>query len=147
MCKFQFKEVRSQATVRTMWCSRPDAHQLATSVWTMRTFRPDAHQCLETLNCSRLHPSGRNGKSFGHFKSSRRIQCSSASVRTTWQYHPDAIQCSSRNWISCPDTDRETATVRTHFRLPGRFLHTSQCFNYDSLLEYRIEKKLVSLER
>jgi hypothetical protein len=46
-------------------------------------------------------------------KSSRRIQSSSASVRTTWQYRPDAIQCSSRNWISCPDTDRETATVRT----------------------------------
>jgi hypothetical protein len=37
----------------------------------------------------------------------------SPSVRTTWQYRSDAIQCLSRNWISCPDTDRETVTVRT----------------------------------
>jgi hypothetical protein len=42
---------------------RPDAHQSATSVRTTRTFRPDAHQCLEASNSSRLHPSGRNGKS------------------------------------------------------------------------------------
>jgi len=47
--------------------SHLDAHQLATSVWTTRTFRPDAHQYLETLNCSRLHPSGRNSKSSGHY--------------------------------------------------------------------------------
>jgi len=42
---------------------RPDAHQSATSIRTTRSFRPDAHQCLEALNSSRLHPSGRNGKS------------------------------------------------------------------------------------
>jgi len=36
----------------------------ASSVRTMRTFRPDAHQCLEALNSSKLHPSGRNGKLF-----------------------------------------------------------------------------------
>jgi hypothetical protein len=41
----------------------PDAHQSATSVRTTRSFRPDAHQCLEASNSSRLHPSGRNGKS------------------------------------------------------------------------------------
>jgi hypothetical protein len=35
----------------------------------------------------------------------------SASVQTTWQYRPDDIQCSSRNWISCPNMDREIATV------------------------------------
>jgi hypothetical protein len=45
--------------------SRPDAHQLATSVWTTRSFRPDSHQCLEASNNSRLHPSGRNRKSSG----------------------------------------------------------------------------------
>jgi hypothetical protein len=37
----------------------------ASSVRTMRIFRPDAHQCLEALNSSSLHPSGRNGKSSG----------------------------------------------------------------------------------
>lgn len=45
--------------------SRPDAHQSATSVRTTRSFRPDVHQCLEASNNSRLHPSGRNGKSSG----------------------------------------------------------------------------------
>jgi hypothetical protein len=44
---------------------RLDAHQSATSVWTTRSFSPDAHQCLEASNSSRLHPSGRNGKSSG----------------------------------------------------------------------------------
>jgi hypothetical protein len=50
-------------------------------------------------------------------KSSRRIQCSSASVRTTWQYRPDAIQCSSRNWVSVSDTNmgRHLQTVRMLF--------------------------------
>jgi hypothetical protein len=44
---------------------RPDAHLSATSVRTTITFRLDAHQCLEASNSSRLHPSGRNGKSSG----------------------------------------------------------------------------------
>jgi hypothetical protein len=44
----------------------PDAHQSATSIQTMWQYSPDAHQRLKTLNCSRLHPSGRNGKSSGH---------------------------------------------------------------------------------
>jgi hypothetical protein len=44
---------------------RPDAHQLATSIRTTRSFCLDAHQCLEASNISRLHPSGRNGKSSG----------------------------------------------------------------------------------
>jgi hypothetical protein len=39
----------------------------ASSVRMPRTFRPDAHQCLEILNCSRLHPSGHNGKSSGRY--------------------------------------------------------------------------------
>jgi hypothetical protein len=57
---------------------RPDAHQSAASVRTTRTFRPDAHQCLETSNSSRLHPSGRNGKSSGcssEFKKIPVFQC------------------------------------------------------------------------
>jgi hypothetical protein len=44
---------------------RSDAHQSATSARTTRTFRLDAHQFLEASNNSRLHPSGRNGKSSG----------------------------------------------------------------------------------
>jgi hypothetical protein len=52
---------------------RPDAHQLATSVWTTRTFRPDAHRCLEASNSSRLRPSERNGKSSGRFTEFEKI--------------------------------------------------------------------------
>jgi len=37
----------------------------ASFIRTTRTFRPDAHQCLKASNSSRLHPSGRNGKSSG----------------------------------------------------------------------------------
>jgi hypothetical protein len=33
-------------------------------------------------------------------QSSRKSQCSSASVRTTWLYRPDAIQCLTRNRVS-----------------------------------------------
>jgi hypothetical protein len=44
---------------------RPDAHQSVTFVRTTRSFRPDSHQCLKASNNSRLHPSGRNGKSSG----------------------------------------------------------------------------------
>jgi hypothetical protein len=48
-------------------------------------------------------------------KSSRRIQCSSASVRMTWQYRPDAIQCSTSNRVSVSDTNmgRQLQIVRT----------------------------------
>jgi hypothetical protein len=45
----------------------------ASSVRTTRTFRSDAHQCLETSNCSRLQPSGRNGKSFGRYSEFEKI--------------------------------------------------------------------------
>jgi hypothetical protein len=38
-------------------------------------------------------------------KSSRRIQSSSVSVRTSWQYRPDAIQSSKSNRVSVSDTD------------------------------------------
>jgi hypothetical protein len=98
-----------------MWCSRPDIHQLATSVRTTRTFRPDAHQCLETSNCQDCIRPDIMANHLAAIKSSRRIQCSSASVRTTWQYRPDAIQCSTSNRVSVSDTDmgRQLQTVRT----------------------------------
>jgi hypothetical protein len=41
---------------------------------------------------------------------------------------------------------RKGNTIPTLFRFPGGFLHMSQCFYHNSLLEYRIETKLVSLE-
>jgi len=86
-------------------------------------FYPDAH-------LSKHHPSGRQELSVrtSHcvqkllivqgcirlnvianrpttIQSLRRIQYSSASVRTTWQYRPYAIQCSTSNRISVLDTD------------------------------------------
>jgi hypothetical protein len=57
---FRFPVSRSDDVV-----FRPDAHQSATSVRTTRSFRLDANECLEASNSSRLHPSGRNGKSSG----------------------------------------------------------------------------------
>jgi hypothetical protein len=39
------------------------------------------------------------------FQSSRRIQNSSVSIWTTWQYDPDASQCSTSKRISFADTD------------------------------------------
>jgi len=38
-------------------------------------------------------------------QSSRRIQRSNASIWTTWQYRPDAIQCSTSNRVFVSDTD------------------------------------------
>jgi len=72
---------------------RPDTHQSATSFWTTRTFRLDAYQCLEASNSSSLHPSGLMANRLDALQSSRSSQCSSESVRTTWIYRPDAIQC------------------------------------------------------
>jgi hypothetical protein len=77
-----FKEVLfgSLSAVRTMWYSartlisqqHPSGRRgipsgcssvKASSIRTTRTFRPEAHQFLEASNSSRLHLSGRNGKS------------------------------------------------------------------------------------
>jgi hypothetical protein len=48
-------------------------------------------------------------------QSSRKSQCSSSSVRTTWLYRPDAIQCLTRNRVSASrhSYGKTTATVRT----------------------------------
>jgi hypothetical protein len=50
----------------------------ALSVRTTKTFRLDAHQCLEASNSSRLHPSGRNGKSsrrYSKFEKNPAFKC------------------------------------------------------------------------
>jgi len=83
---------------------RPYAHQSATSVQTMRTFHPDAHQCLETSTVQDCIRSDVMANRPASTQSSRRIQRSSASVRTTWQYRLDAIQCSISNRVSISDT-------------------------------------------
>jgi hypothetical protein len=87
--RFQIREVGSQATLRTMWCSRSDAFQLATSVRTTRTFRPNVPQCLEA---SALKMSGRQ----------------SNTVRTLGQASP----ISTRSWISLVDTVWEVSARR-----------------------------------
>jgi hypothetical protein len=48
-------------------------------------------------------------------QSSRRSQCSSASVRTTWLYRPDAIQCLTSIRISASrhSYGKTAATIRT----------------------------------
>jgi len=68
-------------------------------------------------------------------QSSRRSQCSSASVRTTWQYRPDAIKCltSMRVFASRHSYGKTVATVRmmssirqdvhTKFNSPDVSLH------------------------
>lgn len=60
----------------------------APSVRMNRTFFPDIME---------NHPAA--------IQSSRRIQRSSASVRKTWQYRSDAIQCWTSNRVSISDTD------------------------------------------
>jgi hypothetical protein len=52
-------------SVRTLISQQHPSGQRDLSVRTTRSFHPDAHQCLEAWNSSRLHPSGRNGKSSG----------------------------------------------------------------------------------
>jgi hypothetical protein len=49
------------------------------------------------------------------FQSSRKSQCSSASVQTTWLYRPDALQCLTRNRVSASrhSYGKTAATVRT----------------------------------
>jgi hypothetical protein len=85
------------------------------AVRTMRSFRPDTHQCLEASNSSRLHPSGRNSNRLDALQSLRKSQCFSASVRTTWLYHSDAIQCLTRIRVSASrhSYGKTAATVRT----------------------------------
>jgi hypothetical protein len=87
---------------------RPDAHQSATSVRTTRTFGPDAHQCLEASNSSRLHPSGRNGKSSERSSEFEKIP-------VFQRIRPDAIQCLTSIRVSAlrHSYGKTAATVRT----------------------------------
>jgi hypothetical protein len=97
----------SLSAVRTTWF-RSDAHQSAISVRTMRSFRPDTLQCLKASNSSRLHPSGRNGKSSGCSSEFKKIP--------VFQYiRPDAIQCLTRIKVSASrhSYGKTDATVRT----------------------------------
>jgi hypothetical protein len=73
--------------------NRPDDVVFPSGRSSVSNIRPDAHQCLETSNCQDcIRPNVMANRS-ATIKSSRRIQCSSASVGTTWQYRPDDIQC------------------------------------------------------
>jgi len=65
LCRLQLREVESHVSVWTTQSKSPEAHYSATYVRTRWQYRPDAYQFLETSNCSRLHPSERNGKSSG----------------------------------------------------------------------------------
>jgi hypothetical protein len=65
LCRFQLREIGSHVSARKTQSKRLDAHQSTTYVRTRWQYRSDSHQCLETLNCSKLHPSGRNGKLSG----------------------------------------------------------------------------------
>jgi hypothetical protein len=64
----------SLLTIRTTWYSVRTLINQQHPSGRQDLFRPDIHQCLEA------------------HQSSRRSQCSSASVQTTWLYHSDAIQ-------------------------------------------------------
>lgn len=59
---------------KILWSLEASLFWFPATVRTTCLFRPDTHQCLEA------------------HQSSRRSQCSSASVRMTWLYHSDAIQ-------------------------------------------------------
>lgn len=143
---------RQLQTVRTMWCSHPDAI-LGKENCTAEVKRSDA----------RATPSG-CGLDMEAFRAilERRLQLI---VRTRPLVFRSYLSAQISNWdeisvigkltkryTTWPSgRPRETfgrtsKTVRTHFRLSRRFLLTSQCFYHNSLLEYRIETKLVSLE-
>jgi len=86
LCRFQLREVRSHASVRTSLSIVLTLISQATSILTTWLFRPDSHQCLEVSNCSSLHPSRRSSE----FQKNPTFKCISESVQTTWLYRLDA---------------------------------------------------------
>jgi hypothetical protein len=95
MCSFQVKRNR-------ILSFRPNS----------RVMHPDGHQCL-LLKLASVRML---------FRVPEESNVSSASIRTTWQYRPDAIQCSTSKMISFVDTNmgrqlqpsgRQGNTVRT----------------------------------
>jgi len=93
LCRFQLREVGSQASVRSSPVKRPDAHQSATSVRTTWQYCPDAHQCLEDSNRSRLHPS-RCSSEFdkkSNFLHRHRYGKIATSIQMTGKHRSDAI--------------------------------------------------------
>jgi hypothetical protein len=132
LCRFQDREVESLAYVRT-------------SLSTVRTL------------ISKQHPSGCGGNTVhtpisveklrgiqgfirpnvmatcpDALQSSKRIQRSSASVRTTLQYRPDAFQFSTSKRISFADTD-----MGRQLQLSGRQVYTVRTL---SLIRQDMEK-------
>jgi len=93
MCRFQLGEVGSQAIFWTMWCSHPDAHQLATSVQTTSTFCPNAPQCpadndedIQTSEQHRLDARSISIQQEVGFHKSTLFGKSLQAARTTWQH-------------------------------------------------------------
>jgi hypothetical protein len=106
--KFSRLYLSSLSAVRTTWYSvRTLISQQHPSG------RPSMSRSFEQFKVSSV--SGCNGKSSGHSSEFEKIQCSSASVRTTWLYRPDAIQCltSIRVSASRHSYGKTAATVRT----------------------------------
>jgi hypothetical protein len=67
-CKKAISVVKEDSVQIPCFCpdnpvKHPNPHQSATSVWKMWQYPLDPHQCLKASNYSRLHLSGRNGKS------------------------------------------------------------------------------------
>jgi hypothetical protein len=110
-----FKEVYfgSLSAVRTTWLYRQDAHQLGTSVWT-------TWYSVQTLICqSIIRPDDENFPSRRLSVSRSFKQFKIATVRTTWLYRPDAIQCltSIRVSSSRHSYGKTATTVRTMFSI------------------------------
>jgi hypothetical protein len=86
LCRFQLREVRSQVTIRTMWCSRPDALQLATSV---RTPRSVLQINIEDVGMSEQHRLDARSISIQQgvcFQKSTLFGKSLQAFQTTWQH-------------------------------------------------------------
>jgi hypothetical protein len=92
----------------------------------MRPYGPSVSivQAYFCSNVSATHPDT--------LQSSRRIQISSASVRTMWQYRPDTSQCSTSKRISFADIN-----VGRQLQPSGRQVYTVQML---SLIRQDVEK-------
>jgi hypothetical protein len=92
--------------------------------------RPNDEKLRTTQDCIRPDVMANRPEAI---KSSRRIQCSSAFIRTTWQYRPVAIQSSTSNRVFVLDTDmgRQLQTVWTMWcsrpdAILGKESHTAE---------------------
>jgi hypothetical protein len=85
---------------------RPNAHLSKNHSSGQREFPVQTSLCVQKLRIVQgcIH-SDVMANHQAAIQSLRRIQRSCASVRTTWQYRPDAIQCSTSNRVFVLDTD------------------------------------------